>query len=141
MDKNFAEQIATKSNKELVEIYTNDVEYQLEFVERAKLEILKRNIPLDALDELKARKGAIETETLAIGKQGNPVYLTLIGLAAFFGGVPAIIGGYIYAYSTHSDSNGDKYFVYNDTTRKWGQVIFYIGVGVFLVTLITKFIN
>jgi hypothetical protein len=59
MDKNFAEQIATKSNKELVEIYTNDVEYQLEFVEIAKLEILKRNIPLDALDELKARKGAI----------------------------------------------------------------------------------
>lgn len=141
MDINFADQMVLKSNKELVEIYTNDVDYQPEFVELAKLEIIKRNIPLDALEEIKERKGAIETETLAIGKQGNPVYLTLIGLAAFFGGIPAIIGGYIYAYSTHSDSNGDKYFVYNDTTRKWGQLIFYIGVGVFLVTLITKFIN
>jgi hypothetical protein len=141
MDINFPDQIALKSNKELVEIYTNDLEFQPEFVELARLEIIRRNIPLDALEELKERKEAIETETLVIGKQGNPVYLTLIGLAAFFGGVPAIIGGYIYAYSAHSNSNGDKYFVYNDTARKWGQIIFYIGVAVFFVTLITKFIN
>jgi hypothetical protein len=136
MNINFAEQISMKSNKELVEIYTNYSAYQPEFVELARQEIISRNIPLDALEDLKERKEAIEAQYLAIGKQGSPIYLTLIGLAAFGGGIPAIIGGYIYAYAKHSDINGEKYFVYNETTRKWGRIILYLGVGVFLLTLL-----
>ena len=136
MNINFAEQITTKSNKELVDIYTNYSEYQPEFVELAKQEIIKRNIPIDALEDLMKKKEAIEIQTLAIGKQGNPIYLTLIGLSAIGGGIPAIIGGYIYAYSTHTDANGRKYFVYNETTRKWGQIILFIGVGVLSLMLL-----
>lgn len=138
MNINFAEQVSLKSNKELVEIYTNYSDYQPEFVALVKQEILKRNIPIDAVEDLKEKKEAIEAKTLAIGKQGNPIYLTLIGLAAIGGGIPAIIGGYIYSYSTHSDVNGEKYFVYNETTRKWGRIILYIGIGVFLLALIIK---
>lgn len=138
MEINFKEQISVKSNKELVEIYTNYSDYQPEFVEHAKQEIIKRNIPIDALEDIKEKKEAIEAQTLAIGKQGNPVYLTLIGLAAFGGGIPAIIGGYIYAYATHSDVNGEKYFVYNEATRKWGRIILYIGVGALILTLLIK---
>lgn len=138
MSINFESQISSKSNKELVEIYTNDSEYQPEFVELAKQEIIKRNIPLDALEDLKEKKEAIEAQTLAIGKQGNPIYMTLIGLAAIGGGIPAIIGGYIYAYSTHSDVNGEQYFVYNETTRKWGRIILYIGAGVLSLMLLFK---
>lgn len=138
MDINFAEQISLKSNKELVEIYTNYSEYQAEFVELARQEIIRRNIPIDALEDLKEKKEAIEAQTLAIGKQGNPIYLALIGLAAIGGGIPAIIGGYIYAYSTHSDVNGESYFVYNETTRKWGRIILYIGIGVLLLTFLIK---
>lgn len=132
MNFNYDEQIKMKSNSELVEIYTNPSAYQHEFVELAKLEIVKRNIPVQTLDEIKEKKEIIEAHGLAIGKQGSPLYMAFIGLAALSGGVPAIVGGYIYAYSTHSDINGKKYFVYNESTRSWGRIIFYIGVCIAL---------
>ncbi len=138
MDFNFAGQMNLKSNNELVEIYTNPGDYQSDFVELARQEIIKRNIPIDALEQIKIKKEEIETHTLAIGKQGNPVYLTLICLSAIGGGIPAIIGGYIYACSTHSDVTGENFFVYNETTRKLGKIILYIGVAVLLLTLLIK---
>ncbi|MFT3901858.1 MAG: hypothetical protein QM727_01705 [Niabella sp.] len=136
MNINFDEQIALKSNDELIEIYTNSLDYQPEFAQLAEQEIIKRNIPLDAVRKIKDKNIEIEAQTLAIGKQGNPIYLTLIAIAAIGGGIISIIGGYIYAYSTHLDSKGEKYFVYNESTRKWGRIILWIGVAVLLLTIL-----
>jgi len=120
MNINFEEQIATKSNEELIEIFTNTHLYQPSFVEIVKTEIIRRNIPIDAVEKIKQQKENIGRNVLALGKQGNPVYMALIAGSAIFGGILAIVGGYIYAYSTQTDENGEKYFVYNESTRKWG---------------------
>ena len=93
MDINFQEQIAVKSNDELIEIFTNPHLYQPLFVELVRVEIIKRNIPIDAVEKIKQQKQDIDSHILVLGKQGNPVYIAIIAGSAIFGGVIAIVGG------------------------------------------------
>ena len=138
MNINFEEQIAAKTNEELIEIFTNQEHYQPSFVENVKKEIIKRNIPINAVEKIKQQKENIESQVLALGKQGNPIYMALIAGSAIFGGIIAIVGGYIYAYSKHTDGNGERYFVYNESTRKWGRIIFGVGLAVLVLISLIK---
>lgn len=138
MINNFSEIIRAKSDQELIEMYLDSKSYQPEFVQLLTEELQQRKLPIESLDIIKSKEEQTSDKALALGQQGNPIYLVLIAISALAGGVGAIIGGYIYAYSTQVDNSGNKQFVYNESTRKWGQRILGIGVVALLFTLISK---
>jgi hypothetical protein len=136
MSFSFEEQIQSKTNEELVVIYTNADQYQSAFVDLAEAELRNRGIALDSLDRIREEKVNAEVAAMDNGKQGNLIYLILISISALAGGLIAIIGGYIYAFSKQTAPTGERYFVYNEQTRLWGQIIFYVGIVVFLLGLL-----
>lgn len=139
MENNFNELVKKKTDKELIDIYLNPQDYQAEFVSFVIKEIANRKLPIDTLDEIRSKKDQVSDNELALGKKGNPLYLGLLAISALLGGLIAIVGGYIYAYSTVLDSSGDKLYVYDESTRKWGRIILGVGVVMFFVILVSKF--
>ncbi len=139
MENNFNELVKNKTDNELIDIYLNPQDYQAEFVGLVVEEITHRKLPIDTLDEIRSKKDEVSDNVLAIGKQGNPLYLGLLAISALLGGLIAIVGGYIYAYSTVLDSNGDKLYVYDESTRKWGRIILGVGVLMTFIILVLRF--
>ena len=139
MENNFNELVKKKTDKELIDIYLNPQDYQAEFVGLVVEEITHRKLPIDTLDEIRSKKDEVSDNVLALGKQGNPLYLALLAISALLGGLIAIVGGYIYAYSTVLDSNGDKLYVYDESTRKWGRIILGVGVVMTFIILVLRF--
>lgn len=136
MNESLLEQIKAKTDKELLEIYVNDFNYQAAFVELAKEEMIRREVPFEQTNEIKEKKQTIRKSELSQGKQGSPVYIIICGILALLGGLTGIIGGYIYAYSKVSDVDGMKYHAYDKDTRYWGRIIFFIGIGVLVVSVL-----
>lgn len=139
MENNFNELVKKKTDKELIDIYLNPQDYQADFVGLVVEEITHRKLPIDTLDEIRSKKDEVSDNVLAIGKQGNLLYLALLAISALLGGLIAIVGGYIYAYSTVLDSNGDKLYVYDESTRKWERIILGVGVVMTFIILVLRF--
>ncbi len=133
MDLGFENSIKSKTNEELIDIYITPNSYQPEFVSLVFNEINKRNLPVDVINKIKGEKQKVEISNLAVGKQGSPLYIAVCFCLALFGGIPAIISGYIYGFSKHKGPDGNSYFVYNEGTRKLGYGI--LGTGI-IMTLI-----
>jgi len=140
MSDKFTQKIAEKTDDELVDIYLNSSDYQTDFVDLVKSEIKARNLPLDSLENIKGQKEAVSNETLELGKQGNQIWMAIALFASIFGGFIGIISGYIYAFSKHRNGEGKQYFVYNESTRKYGKIVFFIGVVVFILFFVLRFI-
>ena len=138
MNNDFTIVIYQKSDDELCEIYLSQEKYQKEFYAAAVQEVHKRGIDVTGMDAQIKEKIIENDSILKEGKDGNSVYLILCFLGALVGGIPAMIGGYIYAFSKVTGLNGNKYYVYNSTTRKLGKVIFYLGIAVALIALFVK---
>lgn len=138
MDFNFEEQIKSKTNNELTEIYINPKEYNLDFVKLAELELTKRNVDLDLSKEAKKETSKLGNTNLAKGKQGSPLYIFICFVLAFMGGVLGIFAGYIYNQSKTTNLEGEKFYVYNEDTRKWGKMIMWVGSIFFLFYLWRK---
>lgn len=136
MSESFIEKIHLKTDDELLEIYVNEFNYQPAFVELARVEMVRRGIPYESRDDVKYKKEEIRKQELINGYAGSPFYIILVGVLALFGGIVGIVGGYIYAFSKITDVDGEKYYAYDQDTRKWGRIIFFIGISVLAITLI-----
>lgn len=130
MSIDFKEQVATKTDQELIDIYINPDDFQESFVTAAEEELNKRNVRLEQFKQKREQKEKIKTEQLEKGIQGDSLYMTLAFISAFLGGLIGIIAGYIY-----SQSKKEGHYVYNEKTRKQGKVMLAIGTLVLLTTL------
>ncbi|RYE21881.1 MAG: hypothetical protein EOP51_14525 [Sphingobacteriales bacterium] len=135
---NFDKIVAEKTDAELAQIFVDKEKYQTEFYEAAVREINLRGIDTSGLNTQLGDKIAGNTTQLEEGKNGNLAYLILCLLGAIFGGVLGIFGGYIYAFSKTKGLDGEQYYVYNEGTRKFGKLIFYIGISVIAIYLVVK---
>lgn len=135
MNIDFKEQIETKTDQELIDIYVNQEDYQDSFVSTVVEELTKRNISPGTYQQERIKQERIKQEKLINerpekGIPGNPTYMGLAFISAFLGGLIGIIAGYIY-----SQSKKEGQYVYNEKTRIHGQVMMVVGIFVLLATL------
>jgi hypothetical protein len=135
MIESFEEQIAKKTDSELTDIYIEYFKYQKEFVDLVEEELRKRSLPIDSIIELRKRNEKIIDETLTQGEQGSPVWITIGFFLSLLGGILAIFLGYSYAYSKKKNSNGESFYVYNESTRKYGRIMFILGLFMLVLGL------
>lgn len=145
MNESFEEQIAKKSDGELTDIFIEDFKYQPDFIELVKVELIKRNIPLDSILTLRKKNEKIIEETLSQGEQGSPVWIAIgfiapivLGFVSTFGGIFSVFLGYSYAFSKQKKDE-KEYYVYNASTRKFGQYMFYIYLTIIVFALYRYF--
>lgn len=136
MIEHFKNLVKEKSDNELVDIYLNSSGYQEEFMESVLIEIRNRNIPIETLQELKIKKSEIDKETLKLGKQGSQFWMVVAFIISILGGVVGIIAGYQYYYSKHKSIDGEEYYYYNESTRKYGKWMMIIGCIVLGLTIL-----
>lgn len=130
MDFAFREQVKTKTDQELVDIYINQDGYQQNFVSAAIDELQLRKINIGELQKEKELKEIKNLEKTFSGKPGNSTWIILAFISAFLGGLLGIIAGYIY-----SQSKKDGNYVYDVQTRKYGTIMFVVGLFVFALTI------
>ncbi len=138
MDTDFSVLVKAKTTPELMLMYKEWHKYLPDMVAAVTSELNARRVDMAAL-ELEKQKAIDDNEaSLAYGKKGSPLYLIFCFLLSLVGGIPGIIGGYIYAYSkTHSYSK-KAFFVYDDETRKYGRAILAIGIAVTVIAICSR---
>ncbi len=136
MIESFQEQIEKKADSELADIIIDSHRYQNEFIDLAELEIKKRNIPLDSILELRIKNLKIQDENLSIGDKGSPFWISIGFIGSLLGGIFSIFLGYSYAFSKRKNSIGKEFYVYDQSTRKYGTIMFYLGLSIFGLILI-----
>lgn len=138
MEFDFGTDVQLKSDNELIDIYINPSFYQQDMVDAVTTEIQQRKLPIEALNKIKTEKDRASVTNLALGKQGNTLYIVICYCLVLLGGIPGIIAGYIYYFSKQKGSDGQQYYVYNESTRKLGLGMLIIGSIVFFYAIMTR---
>ena len=133
----FEKVIKEKSDSELTDIFIKNSGYQEEFMLEVQEELTNRNIPIDSLLKFRAEQNDIDDKKLELGEQGSQFWITAAFIGSIFGGIWAIFAGYSYAYSKHK-VKGKEYFVYNESTRKYGRIMLTIGCIIFALAIFSK---
>ena len=134
---NFETIIKEKSNNELSDIYIKNSGYEKEFMRLVEIELTNRNIPIDSLIKFREEQESIDDTKLEQGEQGSQFWIAAAFIGSVFGGIWAIFAGYSYAYSKHK-VKGKEYFVYNESTRKYGRIMLTVGSIIFGLVLLTR---
>ena len=131
----FQDQIIHKPDQELLDIFVNSDDYQPEFVKQVYDELTKRGVTLEKYEKEKEARAGLSEKALQQGKKGDEIYIVLGFISALLGGVIGIIAGYTYYQSKEEGPNGNRYYIYDEKTRKQGQVMMIVGILVFLLLL------
>lgn len=134
----FEKIIKEKSDSELTEIFIKNKGYQEEFMLEVQEELSSRNIPIESLLKLREEQNKVNETVLEQGEQGSQFWITAAFVGSIFGGIWAIFAGYSYAYSKHK-VNGKEYYVYNDSTRKYGRIMLTVGGVILTISAIIRF--
>jgi hypothetical protein len=133
--QNFQEQVQTKTDQELQDIYLNPENYQPVFIHLVTMELIKRNIPIEPLESIVDEKNAISDEKLELGKKGNIFWIIIFFTLIPGGGLAPILAGINYALSKTKNSQNEILYVYRPGTRKAGWWLLVLGSMAFLRAL------
>ncbi len=107
----------------------------------ARILLRERGVEIST-EAIKAKKQA-RLEEIRKGERGNRLSMALYAFGVAFGLIlnlfllMAGIGmAYYYAFGKATDMVGQKYFVYDESTRKIGKVILYAGGAIFVLELL-----
>lgn len=131
MEFQFAEQLAGKTDTELIDILSNPEEYQERYVLGAEAELRKRGVNYAPLKKSMEDKRQAEIEKLKKGIPGNFFYMTAALAFAILGGFIGIIAGFHFCYAK---KNG--YYIYDKNTREKGGMIAVLGILVMILATI-----
>lgn len=131
--------IKAKSDEELTDIFINPSDYQIEFIELVQQELVNRKIPIEALLKLQKEQSKIDDEVLEMGEQGSQFWIVFAFIASIFWGIYGIFAGYNYAYSKRKTKNGKEYYVYNESTRKYGKWMLIVSSTILGLALYLRF--
>lgn len=135
---NFETIIKGKIYTELSDIYIKNSGYQEEFMKLVEIELINRNIPIDSLIKFRNEQNKIDDTILVKGEQGSQFWIVAGFFGAIVGGIWAIFAGYNYAYSKHKSKSGEEFFVYNESTRKYGRIMLTIGSIIFGLGVLSR---
>jgi hypothetical protein len=136
MNLDFQEQVSSKSNEELLDIYIHADDYQQSFVKVVVQELKKRNVSLESTERQKEEKQKTKDQSMAMGVPGDPLYIVLGFISAFLGGFLGIVAGYVYSQSKQKNNPRGDFYVYDEPTRTKGYAMLVIGLLVFFGLLI-----
>lgn len=119
---------------ELEEVLEKPYEWSIQDVTMAKLILKERGIEIDEQEIQELRRQRISE--IRQGKKANRgimfLWFLAIAVGFWFLGLLAIVGGvgmgYYYGYDKTTDPNGDKYYTFEPTTRKYGKLILIVGI-------------
>jgi tetrahydromethanopterin S-methyltransferase subunit D len=138
MEFNFEDQIASKTDKELLDIYANPHDYQESFVSEVVRELSNRKVDLASVPQKKPITEEISQKQFETGRPGNELYIIICFASALLGGIIGIVGGYVYSQSEHQDNSGRKFYVYDKPTREKGIAMLIFGIVVPLATIVWR---
>lgn len=136
---NFEKIIKEKTDNELIDIYINSQDYQPEFLAIVTVELESRKIPINPISHIKQQKEMLDEQNLELGRSGSQFWLIFGFIAALLGGLWGIGSGYNYAYSKHRSSSGKEFYVFNESTRKYGRWMLIVGILVLTLSLLINF--
>lgn len=131
---NFTESLKTKSDQELLEMVSQK-DWSDEMMTAVEQELAARNLlPADLQEKRKAASLA-EEERLSAGKEASTLGVVLgwmfsLGLLGFFVGVH-----YYFSKAYHSVT-GNKYYKYNESSRKMGLYMMCVSGTVVTISLL-----
>lgn len=131
--------ISTKTDDELTDILLNSQDYQEEFIKEVENELTQRKIPVESIKNISRQAAEISNDTIRLGEQGNPIWITILFISALLGGLIPIIGGCIYCFSKRRTTSGEEVYTYNEQTRKYGKWMTIIGVVFILIYTFIRF--
>ncbi len=138
MQPDFTLQIKKQTDQELTDIYNNPGNYNPTFVKLVEEELRLRNINIESYTQVREQNEEVRKQQLQQGKKGSPLYILLSFVLALLGGLLGIYAGYIYSQSKIKDSDEEQYYVYDEQTRHWGKIIMWLGIGIFLFSLLVR---
>lgn len=121
------------TTEELLQIIKKSDEWSIESVFASKRILESRGIQIteDKILELKEERN----EAIRQGKQASSIvqigYFLAIVLGLYLGTIFIVAGiamGYYYSFGKSSDMFGQKYYVYNERSRRNGNFIFFGGI-------------
>jgi hypothetical protein len=135
--ENFQNIIKEKTDADLTEIFIKNSGYQEEFMNLVKEELVIRKLPIEALIKLREEQNNIDLVKFEKGERGSQFYIVWGFIASIFGGLWGIFAGYNYAYSKHK-IKGNYYYVYNESTRKYGRIMLFVGSTILGILILSK---
>lgn len=86
-------------------------------------------------------------EEVRKGKAGSKLWMGiyLLGMViGLFTNIVFIVAGigmfYYYGYGKSVDPDGNKYFIYEESTRSIGKVLFFVGIGLVAAEILYVFV-
>jgi hypothetical protein len=136
MHPDFQNQIESKTEEELLEIYLHSDQYQSEFAELVEQELTGRKVDLSSYKLRKEHRIAYYTELYKDGRPGNTVYIILGFVSALLGGFLGIWTGYVFSQSKHKEFGDGSFYVYDQKTRNMGIGMMALGIMAFMIELV-----
>lgn len=132
---------------ELEEVLEKPDEWSIQDVTMAKLILRERGIEVNE-DEIQALRNQRIRE-IRQGKTANRgimfLWFLAVAIGFWFLGLLAIVGGigmgYYYGYDKSTDPEGDKYYTFEPTTRKYGKLILIVGVPTSIILFAIFYIS
>ena len=127
-----------KTTEELLQIIKEPYRFQANMVVAASYELEVRAV--DVTDTLLERDAIYEENEalLSEGKEGSVLYLVICFVLALLGGFLGIASGYIYGFSKTTSYSGKSFYVYDAYTRKYGRIIFRLGLVIVVLVVVTR---
>ena len=139
MTFNFHNQVQSKSNEELLNIYADYDQYQDNYLEIVSDELEKRGVDFSSLKLRRQHKEAFIAEQLEKGKHGDPVFITLGFIVALLGGLLGIFARYFYCQSKNKELGDGTHYYYDLKTRNLGTGMMILGISILIISLLYKF--
>jgi len=124
---------------ELEEVLEKPDEWSIQDVTMAKLILRERGIEIDEEEIQELRRQRIHEIRQGETANRGIMFLWFLAIAVgfWFLGLLAVVGGvgmgYYYGYDKTTDPNGDKYYTFEPTTRKYGRLILLVGVPLSII--------
>lgn len=152
-----ANQIVADAEKRAIEMIGKDY-YLYEYSDKELWEIIEKYDEWSAFDFhlaqriLKERGHTVDAtviesmrykrlDTLVQPEKVAPVWLAAAYIAAFMGGVLGVLFGYTIMTATKTLPDGNKVYTYTSKDRAHGKTIFYIGLIVLPISILTVIIR
>ncbi|MCB0695863.1 MAG: hypothetical protein KDC07_00780 [Chitinophagaceae bacterium] len=140
MDIDFREQLRTKTDAELRDIYINREDYQQSFWQQAEQEVRHRNLDTSAWEITRQEILEQEHTTLSQADDQSPWYILVVFVIPFFtgkygavgAGIVGAIWGARFAFSKRTGRDGTRYYKYSTRAQQ-------AGVFVFVASLVSLF--
>ncbi|MEM9920757.1 MAG: hypothetical protein AAF990_21845 [Bacteroidota bacterium] len=138
VDDHYLNQLDTE---ELKEIFAKQDEWSMEDISIAKVILRERGVVIGEEELQKLRTERFDS--LRQGKRGNRTWMLFYGLGMILGlfvSLIFVIAGvgmsYYYAYGRSTDPDGERHFVFDESTRDIGVFMFYGGIAMMVMEVI-----